>query len=358
MDGEQRKIVHIDMDAFYASVEQRDNPAFRNKPLIVGGSRDRGVVAAASYDARKFGIHSAMPSRTAIRRCPNLIIVKPRMDVYKEISMQIREIFSDFTDLIEPLSLDEAFLDVTRVKKGPPSATLIANEIRKQIFNKTGLTSSAGISVNKFLAKVASDINKPNGFFVIPPNDVIPFIEKLKIEKFFGVGRVTAEKMHKMGINNGSDLKQIPRFELERKFGKAGKHFFDIARGIDDRPVNHERIRKSVGAEKTFDKDLITYDELLNNLLPIAEKVFERALKIDFKGKTLTLKLKYNDFVQITRSFSYEHAVTERKIIYEAGKSLLRQVGNPEKPVRLLGLSVSNIQEEKRINPMQLTLDF
>src|SRR5690554_2871444 len=254
------------MDAFYASVEQLDNPELRGKPVAVGGSSERGVVAAASYEARRYGVRSAMPSQVAKRKCKSLIFVKPRFSRYKEISNQIRNIFFGYTDLVEPLSLDEAYLDVTYIKKGKPSATLIAREIRNRIFEETGLTASAGVSYNKFLAKVASDVNKPNGLFVVTPAKAQEFIDKLEIRKFYGIGKVTAVRFNRMGIWHGSDLRQLDRFELVRQFGKAGNYYYDISRGEDNREVEPFRERKSIGAEETFGADLFTIDELENEL--------------------------------------------------------------------------------------------
>jgi DNA polymerase-4 len=275
------------MDAFYASVEQRDNPELKGKPVAVGGSSNRGVVAAASYEARKFGVRSAMPSKIAIRKCPDLVFVRPRFEVYKQVSNQIREIFHDYTDLVEPLSLDEAYLDVTSNKKEMPSATLIAKEIRAKIKERTNLTASAGISINKFLAKTASDVNKPDGLFLIRPKAAIEYVEKLPIERFFGVGKVTAQKMHNLGIKNGFDLKQLTEDELIRHFGKVGHYYFNIARAIDDREVNPKRIRKSLGAESTFSTDLKDLEKIKAELDKITEEVTRRMKNSGTKGKTL-----------------------------------------------------------------------
>jgi DNA polymerase IV len=290
------------MDAFYASVEQLDNPELRGKPVAVGGSRERGVVAAASYEARKYGVRSAMASQVAKRKCRELIFVKPRFSRYKEVSNQIRSIFLEYTDLVEPLSLDEAYLDVTYIKKGKPSATLIAQEIRQRIFDETKLTASAGVSYNKFLAKVASDVNKPNGIFVVTPGKAQDFIDNMEIRKFHGIGKVTAEKMNKMGIWFGRDLRQIDRYELVRLFGKSGNYYYEISRGEDNRPVEPSRERKSVGAEETFSNDIFLLQDLENELLQIADIVWERYLRSGAKPKTLTLKYKYADFEQHTRS--------------------------------------------------------
>ncbi|MEX2590724.1 MAG: DNA polymerase IV, partial [Chitinophagales bacterium] len=321
-----RKIIHIDMDAFYASIEQRDNPTLRGKPVAVGGSAERGVVAAASYEARKYGVHSAMPSVTAKRKCPHLIFVKHRFEVYRSVSIQIREIFRDYTELVEPLSLDEAYLDVTSNKKQMPSATLIAEEIRQRIFETTGLTASAGISFNKFLAKVASDVNKPNGITVIPPEKATAFLEQLPINKFHGIGKVTEGKMRKLGIHNGADLKGFSEIELVRQFGKSGRHYYNIVRGKDEREVEANRIRKSVGAENTFESDLSSETEMLQELEKIAAKVVQRLKKSKTKGRTITLKLKYQDFKQHTRSKSFPHFLEpDEKLIMGIVRELLHQ---------------------------------
>ncbi len=291
-----RKIIHIDMDAFYASVEQRDNPDLRGKPVAVGGSKERGVVAAASYEARKFGVHSAMPSALAYRRCANLVFVKPDFAKYKAVSEQIREIFSEFTDLVEPLSLDEAYLDVTLSHSEIPTATRIAKEIRKRILQQTGLTSSAGISINKFLAKIASDINKPNGQKTIMPEEVIGFLEQLPIQRFFGIGEKTAEKMHHLGIHSGADLKEWDQALLVREFGKSGVHYYEIVRGIQKSRVKPDRVRKSVGAERTFDRDLHSLEEVEHELGRINDILADRIKKAGTRGNTLTLKVRYHDF--------------------------------------------------------------
>jgi len=345
------------MDAFYASVEQLDNPDLRGKPVAVGGSKERGVVAAASYESRKFGVRSAMSSQVAKRKCPNLIFVKPRFTRYKEISNQIRNIFYEYTDLVEPLSLDEAYLDVTYSKKGKPSATLIAQEIRKHIFDETHLTASAGVSFNKFLAKVASDINKPNGIFVITPTEANEFIDNLEIRKFFGVGKVTAEKFNKMGVWFGRDLKQIDRMELVRMFGKSGNYYFEICRGEDYRPVQPSRERKSVGAEQTFSADLYYEKDLETEMLKIAEIVWERAQRSEVKAKTLTLKYKYADFEQHTRSKTIPGYFTSKPDLIKESKQLMKS-GTFTKGIRLLGLTLSNFQQEEIKRPVQLTIEF
>jgi DNA polymerase IV len=345
------------MDAFYASVEQLDNPELKGKPVAVGGSRERGVVAAASYEARKFGVRSAMSSKVTKRKCPDLIFVKPRFARYKEISNQIREIFFEYTDLVEPLSLDEAYLDVTYAKKGKPSATLIAQEIRKRIFEETKLIASAGVSYNKFLAKVSSDVNKPNGIFVITPKKAQEFIDNLEVRKFFGIGKVTAEKLNKTGIWFGRDLKQIDRFELVRLFGKSGNYYFNICRGIDDRPVEPSRERKSVGAEQTFSTDLFQENELESELLQITDILWERYERSKAKAKTITLKYKYADFEQHTRRKTNPGWISTKDELIAEAKELLHSE-NFTKGIRLLGLTFSNFQHEERNEPVQLTIEF
>ena len=295
------------MDAFYASVEQRDNPDLKGKPVAVGGTRKRGVVAAASYEARQYGVRSAMSSIVAKRKCPGIIFVRPRMEVYQAVSSQIQDIFHEYTDLVEPLSLDEAFLDVTENKVAIEVATDIAIEIKQKIFESTGLTASAGVSFNKFLAKTASDVNKPNGLFIIKPIQAEPYIESLPVRKFFGVGAVTAEKMNRLGVVTGADLKTWSLQALVRNFGKSGKYFYDIVRGIDQRPVNPSRIRKSIGAERTFDTDLRSKQEIYKSLEQIETELISRLNRKQRKGRTLTLKVKFDDFEQITRSKSVEH---------------------------------------------------
>src|SRR5512133_3820975 len=302
-----RKIIHIDMDAFFASVEQLDNPELRGKPVAVGGSGERSVVAAASYEARKFGVRSAMPSVIAKRLCPDLIFVSHNFSRYTEVSSMIMEIFREYTDLIEPLSLDEAFLDVTNDKQNIGSATVIAKKIRCEIKTKTGLTASAGVSVNKFLAKIASDINKPDGLFLIRPEDAEKFIERLPVEKFYGIGKVTAQKMHKLGIHKGSDLKEWDLVSLVRNFGKAGVFFYDIVRGIDDRPVEPGQERKSFGTELTFEKDLTTRFEIIAELYKLEKKLMERLESDGISGRTITLKIKFSHFRQITRTNTTQH---------------------------------------------------
>ncbi|MBI9067987.1 MAG: DNA polymerase IV [Salinivirgaceae bacterium] len=352
-----RKIIHIDMDAFYAAVEQRDNPELKGKAIAIGSESSRGVVATASYEARKFGVHSAMPSSLAKRCCPNLIFVYPRMNVYKDISLQIREIFSQYTHLIEPLSFDEAYLDVTENFKENPSAILLAKEITKQIFIETQLTASAGVSYNKFLAKIASDVNKPNGICVITPEEAIPFIKKLKIEKFFGIGKVTAEKMHKMGIFFGSDLKKLSEHRLSQTFGKAGSYYYNIARGIDLRIVNPHRKRKSVGGENTFSTDLASLNEMEKALVPIVQKVFERLQKTNKFGRTLSLKIKFADFNVITRSKTLLTPIISFESLWKEALELLTQSYDHTFRVRLLGVSVSNFLSEEQ-EAVQLEIDW
>lgn len=355
-----RKILHIDMDAFFASVEQRDNPELKGKPVAVGGSSERGVVAAASYEARKYGVYSAMPSVIAARKCPNLVFVRPRFEAYKQVSEQIRTIFLDYTDLVEPLSLDEAFLDVTTNKKGISSATLIAKEIKKRILDTTHLTASAGISINKFLAKSASDIHKPNGITLIPPENVIQFLEELTIEKFFGIGKVTAAKMISMGVKNGYDLKQWNEKDLIRHFGKSGKHYYHIVRGNDNRPVNPDRIRKSIGAENTFEHDLTTIEEIDTQLIRIAEELHKRMKKSNSSGRTLTVKIKYADFQQITRSKTVNYDVKYLTDIIAIKDEIINNMSFDAVKIRLLGITISNLnhKQESNKNDMQLTLDF
>lgn len=345
------------MDAFYASIEQRDFPQYRGKPLAVGYSGARGVVAAASYEARKYGIRSAMPSKTALRKCSHLIFVPARFDVYKEVSRQIRKIFLDYTDLVEPLSLDEAFLDITHNHKNMPSATLIAREIKQRIYEETSLTASAGVSYNKFLAKIASDEDKPNGLFVIKPQDAEQFLEKLPVERFFGVGKVTADKMHLMGISTGADLKKCTENELIRVFGKAGHIYYNNARGIDDRPVEPNRIRKSIGAENTFEEDIDSMERLDLILAELAEEVMARINKNSFEGRTVTLKLKYADFRIVNRSKTLSAKVDDIETLFHTGLDLLHGVDISPK-VRLLGISVKKPDSPEWKGNIQLEIDF
>nr|WP_321486690.1 DNA polymerase IV [uncultured Draconibacterium sp.] len=357
--AKNRKIIHVDMDAFFASVEQLDYPELRGKPIAVGGTSDRGVVAAASYEARKYGVRSAMSSKVAKRKCPDLIFVKHRFERYKEISAQIRSIFLEYTDLVEPLSLDEAYLDVTYAKKGLPSATLIAKEVRQRIFEETGLTASAGVSYNKFLAKVASDVNKPNGMFVVIPDKAQDFIDQLEIRRFFGIGKVTAKKLNDIGVWYGRDLKLIDRLELTRMFGKAGNYYYDICRGIDNREVQPSRERKSVGAENTFLNDLFLEDDLKKELLIIAEKVWERASRSDVKAKTVTLKFKYADFEQHTRGKTIEPYINTKERFITESLKLMKSEGGFSKGIRLLGLTLSNfLHEQEGEMGVQLVIEF
>ncbi len=353
----QRKIIHIDMDAFFASVEQRDNPALRGKPVAVGGSKMRGVVAAASYEAREFGVRSAMPSVTARQKCPQLIFVKPRFDVYKSVSQQIRAIFHEYTNLVEPLSLDEAFLDVTQNKKGLQHATEIAQQIRQRIVAATGLTASAGVSINKFLAKVASDVDKPDGLFVIKPHQAQAFIEQLPIGRFFGVGKVTEGKMKALGIHNGAQLAAWPLQDLIRHFGKAGQYFYDVAHGLDQRPVVAHRKRKSVGAESTFAEDKTTLEDILQTLISIAEEVATRAHKAQTRGRTITLKIKFSDFTQITRSHSLQTAINDAETLFSTASYLMQQTFAQGMRIRLLGITLSSLEQES-IAYKQMNLAF
>jgi DNA polymerase-4 len=353
-----RKIIHVDMDAFYASVEQMDNPDLRGKPVAVGGNEIRGVVSAASYEARKFGVRSALSGALAKKYCPNLIFVKPRFDRYKEISQKIRKIFHDYTDLVEPLSLDEAYLDVTHNKKGNPSASLIAQEIRLRILNEVGLTASAGISVNKFIAKVASDVNKPNGQKTVSPDEVIPFLEELPIRKFYGVGKVTAEKMYQLGIFTGLDLKSKPIEFLEKHFGKSGTYYFYVVRGIHNSEVKPNRITKSVAAEHTFDENLTSEIFMQERLETIAAELDRRLKKHKIAGKTVTLKIKYSDFTQQTRSKTLPYFISDKSLLYDTVKELLFQERMKDS-VRLLGISLSNLNTEiKKTIVVQLKFDF
>lgn len=342
----ERKIIHIDMDAFYASVEQRDNPELRGKPLAVGHSEERGVVAAASYEARRFGVRSAMSSQKAKRLCPQLIFVPGRMEVYKSVSRQIHEIFHKFTDIIEPISLDEAFLDVTENKPGILLAVDIAKEIKRQIREELNLVASAGVSYNKFLAKIASDYRKPDGLCTIHPDQALEFISRLPIEDFWGVGPVTAKKMHTLGIHNGEQLRACSQAMLKREFGKAGSVYYDFARGIDLRPVEAERVRKSIGCEHTLEKDISKRSSVIIELYHTAVELVGRLEQKAFRGNTLTLKIKFHDFTQITRSITQPRELTTLDVILPLAKDLLKEVDYEHHPIRLIGLSVSNPREE------------
>ena len=361
-DIKQRKIIHIDMDAFYASVEQRDNPDLKGKPIVVGGSPEGrgGVVATASYEARKFGIRSAMPSKRALQLCPHVLFIRPRFAAYKEVSQGIREIFSRYTDLIEPLSLDEAYLDVSEDKQNIGSAIEIARRIKQAIKDELYLTASAGVSINKFVAKIASDLNKPDGLTFISPAQIEKFMEDLPVEKFFGVGQVTAAKMKNMGLHTGADLKRLTEHELTHRFGKVGGFYYKIVRGIDNRQVQPHRETKSMGAEDTFPYDLTTIDEMSGELQKIAGNVANSLLRHQLKGRTITLKVKYSDFKQITRSFSFARPVADFETLFDTAVDLLVKSDITDKKVRLLGISMSNFGEQKppmvKGNSVQLEL--
>ncbi|PZD79054.1 DNA polymerase IV [Mesonia sp. K7] len=362
---QNRKIIHIDMDAFYASVEQRDHPNLRGKPLAVGGGSKRGVVSAASYEARKFGVKSAMSGVLAAKLCPDLIFVRPDFEKYQKVSKQIRKIFFEYTDLVEPLSLDEAYLDVTENKKGNPSASLIAEEIRQKIFEKTGLTASAGISINKFIAKIASDYNKPNGQKTVNPEEVLDFLEQLDIKRFYGIGKVTAEKMYNLGIFTGNDLKNKSLEFLEQHFSKSGKYYYHAVRGIHRSEVKPTRARKSLGAERTFFENITSEIFMLEKLEKIAIELERRLQTSNVAGKTITLKIKYSDFTVQTRSKTQSYFIASKDLIFEAAKELLFQEKMKDS-VRLLGISVSNLntdrkeknEPEKQELYVQLRFDF
>ena len=335
------------MDAFFASVEQLDNPDLRGKPVAVGGSGSRSVVAAASYEARKFGVRSAMPSLTAKKLCPHLVFVMPHFERYHEVSSKVFEIFREYTDIIEPLSIDEAFLDVTTDKKNIGSATLIAEEIRKEIKKRTGLTASAGISVNKFLAKIASDVKKPDGLFVIPPENAARFIEELPVERFYGIGKVTAEKMHKLGIHKGVDLKSWDLLSLVRNFGKTGMFYYKIARGEHDRKVETDLERKSVGTELTFDKDLTTRFEIVAELYKIEKELMRRLEESEVSGRTITIKVKFDDFRQITRSKTLQHYIRDFETLHREVAAIRKTLNLEGSRIRLLGVSISNLETDE-----------
>lgn len=353
-----RKIIHVDMDAFYASVEQMDHPELKGKPIAVGGSEVRGVVSAASYEARKFGVRSAISGVQAKKLCPDLIFVRPRFDRYKEISKKIRKIFHDYTDLVEPLSLDEAYLDVTQNKKGNPSATLIAQEIRQRIFEEVGLTASAGISVNKFVAKIASDYNKPNGQKTVNPDEVETFLENLDVKKFYGVGKVTTERMYQLGIFTGKDLKTKTIDFLEQHFGKSGKFYYYIVRGIHNSEVKPNRTTKSVAAEHTFNENLTSEIFMEKKLERIAQELEKRLKRYAISGKTVTLKIKYSDFTQQTRSKTLPYFIADKGLLFETAKELLYQERLKDS-VRLLGISLNNLNTEvKKTVVVQLKFEF
>lgn len=356
-----RKIIHIDMDAFFAAVEQRDNPELRGRPIVVGHDGPRGVVATASYEARRYGIHSAMPSVTARRKCPHLIFVPGRMDVYKEVSMSIHEIFHEYTDIVEPLSLDEAFLDVTENKPGIEYAVEIARQIKSKIRERLNLVASAGISYNKFLAKIASDYRKPDGLCTIHPSRALEFIDGIDIERFWGVGPVTARHMHELGIHNGRDLRQRPLHQLTEEFGKAGIIYYNFVRGIDDRPVSPVRERKSIGCEETFDHDISDPTELEEMLLPLIKDLIGRLERKNFTGHTLTLKVKFHDFTQISRSITISGLFDSEDIITDYALRLAKSVDCTSHPVRLMGMTIHNSQLSSSDIPTegrQLLIDF
>ncbi len=357
-----RKIIHVDMDAFYASVEQRDFPEYRGKPLVVGGKPEsRGVVATASYEAREYKIKSAMPSQQAYKLCPQAIFVYPRFDAYREVSRQIREIFSRYTDLIEPLSLDEAYLDVTEDKLGIGSALDIAKAIKKAIKEELNLTASAGVSVNKFVAKIASDMNKPDGLTFIGPSKISRFIDKLPVEKFHGIGKVTAARMRSMQLYTGADLKKLTEQQLIMKFGKSGKFYYKVVNGLDDRPVQPHRESKSVGAENTFDHDTNDMEFLHNELKMLSATVYKRLERYELKGKTVTLKIKFADFKQITRSHSLSFYTNMAGDLYDAAIKLLQDVDLSELKIRLIGVTLSNFDRQQEVvagPDIQLQLDL
>ena len=351
-----RKIIHVDMDAFFASVEQRDDPSLRNRPVAVGHAAARGVVAAASYEARKFGVRSALPSVTALRRCPDLVFVPPRFEVYREVSRQIHEVFARYTDLIQPLSLDEAYLDVTVNKRGIETAWLTAKEIRAAILQETGLTASAGISYNKFLAKLASDHRKPNGQFAVTPDMGASWVETLLVSRFHGVGPVTAEKMRRLGIESGADLRAKSLEFLQRHFGSSADWYYAIARGVDNRPVNPNRVRKSSGAETTFNRDLIESGEIEAGVLRMADDVWHWCETRQAFGRTVTVKVKFGNFQQITRSRSRPAAVDTKEGLHRSALELIRLVLPSEKGIRLVGVTVSNFAEPQAVMPTELPI--
>jgi len=352
-----RKIIHIDMDSFFASVEHRDRPEYQGLPLVVGHRGPRSVVAAASYEARTYGVHSAMPMSIALRKCPQLIVVPHRFEVYQEVSRQIRSIFHEYTDLVEPLSLDEAFLDVTKVKKGPPSASLIAMEIKKVVKERTSLTASAGVSYNKFLAKIASDMDKPDGFYLIKPEEAEAFLEELDIGLFFGVGEKTKAKMHRLNIFKGKDLKKLSMQEQLMHFGKVGRYFYHAVRGVDERPVKAHRIRKSIGAERTFESDLTDLEEVRERMADILEILWKRYESTQRIARTLTLKLRFADFSTITRSHTSAKGIS-KKGMQSALKGLLPEGEIQEQGIRLLGLSLSNFKGDREEETQQLKIQF
>ena len=352
-----RRIVHVDMDAFFASVEQRDDPALRGKPVAVGGASKRGVVAAASYEARRYGVRSAMPSSTALRKCPDLIFTPPRFDIYRAVSAQIHAIFADYTNLIEPLSLDEAYLDVTANIRGLPTASATAEEIRARILQETDLTASAGVSYNKFLAKLASDQRKPDGQYVVPPGRGEAFVEALPVKRFHGVGPVTAEKMSRLGIQTGADLRRQSLPFLQHHFGKSGAWYYGVARGEDHRPVNPDRERKSSGSETTFASDLVEPAAIEAGVDQMADEVWAWCEKAGALGRTVTVKVKWADFRQSTRSRSFDAPVASRARLREIARLLVRSLYPPSKGVRLVGVTLSNLEQgSSRAGPDELAL--
>ena len=353
-----RKIIHIDMDAFYASVEQRDFPEYRGKCLAVGGLSERGVLTTASYEARKYGVRSAMPTWKAKQLCPQLIVVIPRFEAYREVSHQIREIFLEYTDIIEPLSLDEAYLDVSNNHKNNPIATELAKEIKSEILRRTGLTASAGVSFNKFLAKIASDMNKPDGLFVITPKKADEIINQLPIERFYGIGKVTAEKMKQFGILFGADLKQKPLEWLVHHFGKNGSYFYQVAHGEDNRPVEAERVRKSVSVENTFPVNLDNLERMQQEVAWMAEEVWGWVDRTGIYGRTINIKMKFSDFSIITKSRTSQSAVADFQYFRSVAAELLTQCFDPEKPVRLLGVGLSNLTDLKATETVQIEINF
>ncbi|MDR1865835.1 MAG: DNA polymerase IV [Bacteroidales bacterium] len=353
-----RKIIHIDMDAFYASIEQRDFPELRGKPVAVGRAVARGVVAAASYEARRYGVHSAMPSVVAQRKCPQLIFRPHRFHVYEAVSQQIRNIFYEYTDLVEPLSLDEAYLDVTVNKKGMPSATRIALEIRQRIWAETQLTASAGVSCNKSLAKIASDVKKPNGIFVIEPHQAVDFLQELDISRFYGIGQVTAAKLRKAGIHKGADLQALSLDAMMRMFGRRGIFFYDLVRGIDRRAVESEWIRKSVSVENTFEHDLTSRFAVITELYRLEKKLFAEMEELERAAKTVTLKVRFNDFHTLTRSRTLTSFIETYSALQKVSRALLAEIPLEGKGIRLLGIGVSNLQNRDPDEPRQLELDL
>ncbi len=354
-----RKIIHVDMDAFFVSVEELDDPSLKGKPVVVGHDGPRGVVSTANYVARQYGVHSALPIAVAHRLCPDLLVVEPHFSRYKEVSRQVQDIFHEYTDLIEPLSLDEAYLDVTDNKFGIDMAVDIAREIKKRIRQVTGLTASAGVSYCKFLAKVASDYRKPDGLCTVHPERALEFIDNLKVEQFWGVGEKTAQHMHKMGVFTGKQLRGLTLQQLTTQFGKMGKVFYDFARGIDDRPVVTEWVRKSVGCERTYIKDITRQEDMLAELSILANELESRLARNNFKGRTLVLKVKFSDFRQTTHSLTENVVIEHKEKIMALVKELINEVDFQQRPVRLLGITVTNpVEEEGRRGPIQLYIEW